>query len=282
MDPSQLAALRSAVVAVVGECREHVLAGISELEITTKSEPWDIVTTADRTAEQFLRERLAALLPDAAFVGEESAAQAPTAGLWWLVDPIDGTSNFVHGLAPAMISVALMFESAPVLGVLTEIFGGDVYQASREGGAFFASGPPASVTSKLNGPTRQTLHECLVGVGFPYDHDHDALMFAVARALHGSVQDLRRSGSAAADVCRVAHGLTDAYVELDVRPWDIAAAAVVAAESGAVLVDWEGAPLSWHDPLAYLTVAVSGPTISRELVAIIRGAMSDHADSSAP
>jgi len=207
----------------------------------TKSSPVDIVTETDREVEAFIRARLAQLRPHDGFFGEESDATESASGLTWVVDPIDGTVNFLYGIPAWAVSIAVV-EGGPDPAVWTAVAGcvanpvlGEVYSARRGGGAFLGD-EPIAVSGAVD------LSQSLVGIGFAYSAATRRIQAKVITKLIDQVRDARRGGSAALDLCSVAIGRLDAYYERGLNPWDHAAGALIAAEAGAVVAGLHGAP----------------------------------------
>jgi myo-inositol-1(or 4)-monophosphatase len=185
-----------------------------------------VVTEADRAAEQLIYSRLTQARPGDGFLGEEGASSSSASGVTWVVDPIDGTVNFLYGLPQYAVSIAASRVDEVVAGVVVNVASGEVFAATRGGGATL-DGRPLRVRDVV------PLDQRLVATGFNYVREvrmHQAT--AVARML-GSVRDVRRLGSAALDLCALAAGRLDAYVEEGLNAWDLAAGGLVAAEAGA-------------------------------------------------
>lgn len=214
-----LAAARDAAALV----REHRRAGVAVA--ATKTSGTDVVTEADRASEELLRRVLLAARPDDAVLGEEGGEEAGTSGVRWVVDPIDGTVNFLYGLPEHAVSVAAEVDGRAVAGAVVNAATGTAYDAALGHGAR-RDGVPLAV----RGPA--PVAERLVLTGFSYEADQRALQAqAVARMLP-RVRDVRRLGSCALDLCHVAEGSADGYLEEGVRPWDHAAGALVVSEAG--------------------------------------------------
>jgi myo-inositol-1(or 4)-monophosphatase len=196
----------------------------------TKTSSTDVVTEADRASEQLIRSLLAERRPDDAVLGEEGGSQTGTSGVRWVVDPIDGTVNFLYGIPQYAVSIAAERDGRTVAGVVINVAGGTEFVAHRQAdGSAVATRDGAPIT--VNGPA--PLQQRLVATGFSYDpavRERQALSWG---RLLPRVRDLRRLGSAALDICMVAEGGVDAYVEEGVNPWDYAAAALVAEGAGA-------------------------------------------------
>jgi myo-inositol-1(or 4)-monophosphatase len=197
----------------------------------TKTSPTDVVTEVDRASERLIFERLMAARPDDGFVGEEGASSESTSGVSWVVDPIDGTVNFLYGIPAYSVSIAAAVDGEPVAGVVLNVQTGELFTATLGGGSFL-DGSPLRVGSAGEVPP---LSQQLVGTGFNYVHDVKMLQVSAVSAMLREVRDIRRIGSAALDLCNVATGRYDAYVEEGLHEWDRAAGGLVATEAGAVL-----------------------------------------------
>lgn len=196
----------------------------------TKTSSTDVVTEADRASEHLIRSLIAERRPDDAVLGEEGDDRPGTSGVRWVVDPIDGTVNFLYGIRQYAVSIAAERDGRTVAGVVLNVAGGTEFVAHRtpEGTAVATrDGEPITV----NGPT--PLQQRLVATGFSYDPAVRARQAQSWGRLLPRVRDLRRMGSSALDICMVAEGGVDAYVEEGVNPWDYAAAALVAEAAGA-------------------------------------------------
>jgi myo-inositol-1(or 4)-monophosphatase len=197
----------------------------------TKSSAVDIVTEADRACEDLILRRLLGARPDDGFLGEEGDDVSSTSGVTWVVDPIDGTVNYLYGLPHYAVSIAAMKNGQVVAGVVLSPLLDVVYAATLGGGATL-NGVPVRVRSS------PPLDQVLVATGFSYEASiRERQGQAVARMLP-QVRDIRRLGSCALDVCAVASGQCDAYVEEGAHLWDYAAGGLVAAEAGARFEVW--------------------------------------------
>jgi myo-inositol-1(or 4)-monophosphatase len=198
----------------------------------SKSAPEDIVTHADRETEALIRRMLADARPDDGFYGEESAATTGTSGLTWVVDPIDGTVNFLYGIPSYAVSIAVV-EGDPDPTTWTALAGAvfnpaaeELFTASAGGGSFLGD-RPLQVNSGV------PLSLALAGTGFGYNAARRQRQAQVVTGLVSQVRDIRRIGSAALDLCAVAAGRLDLYYERGLNPWDHAAGALIAREAGA-------------------------------------------------
>jgi myo-inositol-1(or 4)-monophosphatase len=199
------------------------------VEVTgTKSSPIDIVTEADRACERLVRERLLGARPDDGIVGEEGSASAGTSGVVWIVDPIDGTVNYLYGLPHFAVSIAAELRGEVVAAVVLAPVLGLEYVAS--------SGSGATCNGREIHPRDvPPMAERLVATGFSYERPARSRQASYIARLLPQIRDIRRLGSCALDVCGVAAGTVDAYVEEGAHIWDHAAAGLIASEAGCVL-----------------------------------------------
>ena len=194
----------------------------------TKSSPIDIVTEVDKAAERLIFDRLLSVRPDDGFLGEEGGSSGSTSGVSWIVDPIDGTVNFLYGIPQYSVSVAASIGDTVVAGVVVNVETEECYTATLGGGAA-CNGDPLSVREPA------PLAESLVLTGFHYVTEVRAKQATAVAMLIPQVRDIRRLGSAALDLCAIGAGRADAYVEEGLHPWDHAAGGLVATEAGATL-----------------------------------------------
>ncbi len=196
----------------------------------TKSSAIDVVTEADRAAEELIRGRVLARRPDDAFLGEEGDDVAGTSGVRWVVDPIDGTVNFLYGLPQYAVSVAAEVDGEAAVGVVVDVAKSVEYVARPDGsGGVTATRNGVPISVRTPGP----LGERLVATGFSYLADVKVVQAAAAARLLPRIRDLRRLGSCALDLCLVAEGTLDGYVEEGVNPWDHMAGGLIARAAGA-------------------------------------------------
>ena len=207
---------------------EQRLAGAAPSGVSTKSTATDVVTASDTALEALVRERLAQLRPGDAVVGEEGGGAAADGAVTWVVDPIDGTVNFLYGLPWYAVSLAATRDGVSLAGAVAEPASGRLWSAARGAGAT-CDGRPLRCSAETD------LAMTMVGTGFAYTPQRRARQAAFVGGLLPRVRDLRRSGSSALDVCSVAAGWLDAYVEHGPHWWDWAAAALIAEEAGAVV-----------------------------------------------
>ena len=246
--------------------RRHVT-GVGELTWEHKG-PADFVSLVDRGAEETIRERLLGAFPSAVFLGEETYDPAATLGadLAFVVDPLDGTTNFLHGFPWYAVSIAATHAGEPVAGVVLNVPTGEEFSAAAGGGAWReVDGRREHIRVSTNdAPAR-----ALVGTGFPFKGvdriDEYLRQFA---AITRQAAGIRRPGAAALDLCDVACGRFDAFWELTLAPWDIAAGIVIIREAGGIVTDLAGAaPRVQHTGLV-----AGGPAMHAWLMDIVRTA----------
>ncbi len=256
-----LAAARAAATAA-----SELLRDARPEDVRAKGNPRDLVTEWDLRSEEVIRRVLAEHTPGIAVLGEEAGqgeAQGNDPGnettrQRWLVDPIDGTVNFAHGLPIWAVSIACEDAGQVVAGVVVAPQLGWWFEASRGGGARDGSGAPLHVSSIAR------LDHALLTTGFPYDRatrtDNNLAEWAHLQRRAGAC---RRLGAAAIDLCLVARGWMDGYWEKHLKPWDVAAGALIVTEAGGIVTDWTGGRLDLHEGAV---VATNG-AIHEELVA---------------
>lgn len=234
--------------------------------VRSKSTPTDPVTVVDTEAERLLRERLAALRPGDPILGEEGGgptdpAGTPAGSVTWVLDPIDGTVNFVYGIPAYAVSVAAQIDGLSVAGAVADVVAGRVYSAATGLGAHVTD---EQGTEPLRCAAVEDLSMALLGTGFGYSRRRRATQAALLARMLPVVRDVRRIGSAALDLCMVAAGRLDAYYEHGLQVWDRAAGALIAAEAGARVL------LPAHDgPGGGGLVVAAAPEIAEELLAVL-------------
>ncbi|GAB2929592.1 inositol monophosphatase family protein [Nonomuraea fastidiosa] len=205
-------------------------------EIETKSSPTDVVTALDKASEALIRERITAARPGDRILGEEQGEAPGESDVRWIVDPIDGTVNFLYGLPDWAVSIAVEVAGEVVAGVVNVPARGEVYTAARGEGAWLGG-------ERLHCNTGVPLPQALIGTGFGYAKARREVQGEVVAKVLPRVRDIRRGGSCAIDICSVAAGRLDGYYERGVNKWDFAAAALVATESGARIGGLHGRPI---------------------------------------
>ncbi|MEE3850535.1 inositol monophosphatase family protein [Gordonia sp. LSe1-13] len=201
--------------------------------VTTKSTPTDPVTLADTETEHLIRSELRARRPDDEVLGEEAGGSVDVpSGVRWVVDPIDGTVNFMYGIPAYAVSVAAQVDGRSVAGAVIDVARGITYSAAAGRGAHLDAGD-GRVPLKCNPIDQVDL--ALVATGFSYDSGRRAEQGSIVAELLPRIRDVRRVGAAALDLCMVASGAVDAHFEHGLSPWDWAAGGLIAAEAGAVV-----------------------------------------------
>ncbi len=207
-----------------------------DLEVTqTKSSLTDIVTVMDEASERLLVEHIRAERPDDGFLGEEGSAETGTSGVTWVLDPIDGTVNYLYAIPAFAVSVGVVAGGDTVAGVVCNPVSGETWTARRGHGARL-DGRPVRVNPAPELPM------ALVATGFGYDAKRRTQQAEIVREIIGRVRDIRRIGSAALDLCALATGRVDAYFEQGLKPWDLAAGGLIAEEAGARVEGLGGRP----------------------------------------
>ena len=226
--------------------------------VQTKSSPTDVVTEMDRAAEELIRDRLQAARPGDAILGEEGGETGAGAPVRWIVDPLDGTVNYLYGLPDWAVSIAAEVDGIVTAGAVCAPLRRSLYSATLGGGSWLQSAWLAG-PQRLTCNTGVTLPAALVATGFGYSASQRVRQGKVVAAVLPRVRDIRRAGSAALDLCSVAAGSVDGYYEQGVNYWDVAAGSLIAREAGAVVGGLQGAEASPE-----MTVA-AGPGLFAEL-----------------
>jgi myo-inositol-1(or 4)-monophosphatase len=235
--------------------------------VQSKTTPTDPVTVVDTETERLLRDRLARLRSGDAVLGEEIGGPADPASIapgavTWVLDPIDGTVNFVYGIPAYAVSVAAQVDGVSVAGAVADVVGGRLYSAGAGLGAHVTD---AEGTRRLRCSAVDDLSRALVGTGFAYSHRRRGVQAQLVSKVLPRVRDVRRIGSAALDLCMVAAGRLDAYYEHGLHVWDSAAGALIAAEAGARVV----LPESGDPQRNAALVVAAAPGIADQLLAAL-------------
>jgi myo-inositol-1(or 4)-monophosphatase len=208
-------------------------------DLTVKSTAIDIATQMDIASEKLIVESILSARPDDGIIGEEGASRESKSGVTWIIDPVDGTVNYFYGLPGWAISIAAKDENGTLVGVVHSPTVNATWHASKGGGAFLND-----VKIACNDPVE--LNRALISTGFAYDVQVRTEQLKIVNALLPQIRDLRRIGSAAADICHVATGMVDGYFETGLFEWDLAAAELIAREAGATVTTraWHGLKLT--------------------------------------
>jgi myo-inositol-1(or 4)-monophosphatase len=227
MTTGELRALAESVSREAGALLREAFHG-PELRITAKSTPTDLVSEADHNAERLIRDRLGAARPDDGVLGEEGGDRVGTSGVRWIVDPLDGTVNFLFGIPQWAVSIACEDDAGTLIGVVYDPMRDELFSAER-GGAPTLDGRPITASTKRDMAT------AMVGTGFGYDSEVRRAQAVVAARLLPEVRDLRRFGAAAIDLAWTACGRLDAYYEHGLNAWDLAAGGLICECAGLVV-----------------------------------------------
>lgn len=227
---------------------------------SAKSSPTDLVTDIDRASEALIVQSLLQARPDDGVQGEEGSDRSGSTGIRWVIDPLDGTINYLYGIPVFAVSVAASRDGRSIVGVVHDPMTGSSFTASEHNGSAL-DGHPLELAA-----TGRPLSQALVGTGFSYSAEHRAAQARLLPTVLASVRDIRRGGSAALDICAVACGRLDAFYEAELKPWDCAAGALVAREAGATVITLEGlAPGS-------STLLAAAPDLAQPMVDLLRSA----------
>lgn len=221
--------------------------------VERKSSRTDLVSDADREAEAAIEAVLLGARPDDGLLAEEGARSEAVSGRRWVVDPLDGTTNYLYGLPAWAVSIALEDDSGALVGVVLDPVRGEAFSAVREGGARLGD-------VELGIEPCERLDTALLATGFGYDAARRAEQAHLLTTVLPRVRDIRRAGAAALDLCSVAAGRVDAYYERGLQPWDWAAGSLIAVEAGAAVRRLGGEPPG---------LVAAPPGIVDELVALV-------------
>jgi len=247
---------------LVREVSAFLLSDMEGREIITKSGDANFVTEIDLMVQEKVIKGLCDILPDSNIIAEETKANDFTLGKYtWILDPVDGTTNLMYGYKYSCIALGLVADGIPYAGIVYNPYLKELFTA-RKGKGAFVNGRPIAVTGS------RTLGDSLITFGTsPYDKAKADETFRVTKNIFLKCRDVRRSGSAALDICNVAAGRMDGFYEMELQPWDYAGASVVLEEAGGCITDWDGNSLSYVHKASAIA---SNGHIHRELNNIIR------------
>ena len=221
-----------------------------------KSTDIDLLTIADTESESFILNQIKAAYPLHHIISEESVLIENNSEYRWVIDPLDGTTNFVHNLPIFAISMGLQYNKETILGVVYNPAADKCFFAEKNGGAFL-NGESIHISST------NTLSNSLLVTGFPYIHDDKwEIGFDLFRELYGKTQGIRRLGAAALDFCFVAMGRFEGFWEFGLQPWDVCAGALILKEAGGKVTDWDESPM----PFSGKRVLATNGHIHREML----------------
>lgn len=224
------------------------------------------VTEIDRAAERAVLSVIEAVRPDDGILSEERGGRTEPVGRRWIVDPLDGTVNFVHGIPQVSVSVGLWDGSVPLAGAVIDVTRGEVFSAARGEGARLGD-------HRIQVSSRTNLAECIIATGFPYDRDRHALAYTkVMGQVMSQARDVRRLGSAALDFAWVACGRVDGFWEYGLHPWDVAAGLLLVHEAGGLSADLVTRPAT----VTSTDFILAAPGIAEQLINLIRSVAPPH------
>ena len=226
--------------------------------VQSKSTATDMVSEVDHEAEALIIARILAARPQDAILGEEGGSRPGTSGVRWVIDPLDGTTNYLYGLPAYAVAIAAEVDGVVVAGAVFDAAHGQLFAAALGGGATL-DGEPIHVSAKAD------LATALTGTGFGYEPEQRREQGRVLARVVPQVRDIRRGGSAALDLCSVACGRLDAYYELGLGPWDFAAAGLIVREAG-------GETLLYTEGGRIRLVVAAPPALMPQLRALLREA----------
>ena len=257
--PSLLGELLTLASSIAAEASELLIDGLERERSTvdTKTTGTDMVTEMDRASERLIVDSILAARPDDSILGEEGTDRIGTSGVRWIVDPIDGTTNYLYAHAGFAVSIAAEVDGVVVVGVVHDPLHDEVFSAVRGSGAT-RNGSAIRVSSEVE------LGRALVATGFSYEPERRRRQAAVLTEVLPLVRDIRRMGAASVDLCSVACGRVDAYYERGLQPWDHAAGALIAREAGAIVGDLDGG-----DPTFGFCLAAP-PVLFEQLLPLLR------------
>jgi myo-inositol-1(or 4)-monophosphatase len=249
-DATALLALATDLAREAGALALRMRHGVAVVD--AKSSPTDVVTAADRAVEELLVGELRSFRPDDGLLGEEGGAFEGRSGLRWVIDPIDGTVNYLYGIPQWAVSIGVEDGAGTLVGVVYDPSKDELWQAVRGQGAELNG-------NALSCSAVDDLGQALVGTGFGYDERRRAAQSRTLPDLLPRVRDIRRLGSGALDLCSVAAGRLDGYYEQGLSPWDLSAGGLIARESGALVTGLRGREAG------YDLVLAAGPALHKQL-----------------
>ncbi|MEF9475942.1 MAG: inositol monophosphatase [Candidatus Mariimomonas ferrooxydans] len=240
---------------LAGELILNSLGKISKRDISIKQTS-DFVTQVDRDSEQIIIKTIKNSFPDHSFLAEESGKKSDSEHYLWIIDPLDGTTNYIHGYPMFSVSIALEYKGEIILGVVFDPLRNELYTAEKNRGTFL-NDKPVKVSSV------SSLKNSLVTTGFPFRKKNMIDMYLkLFRNIFYKVSDIRRAGSAALDLAYLASGRCDGFFELGLSPWDIAAGSLLIKEAGGVVTDFGGD----EDYLLTGNVVAGSPALHKEIL----------------
>lgn len=235
LSKKQLNSLTQSVISLSREIGEwmKLQTDVHEHSAETKTEN-NLVTYVDKESERRFVESLSNLLPEAGYVAEEGTGKKNLTGYNWVIDPLDGTTNFVHGVPVWCTSIGLCLSNEPILGVIFDPSSNECYSAYKDGGAFLNELP-------IHTSSIAILQQSLLATGFPYDDfGREEAYIQLFRHFMRNTRGMRRLGSAALDMAWTACGRFEAFYEYGLNPWDVAAGTIIVREAGGIVTEFNG------------------------------------------
>ncbi len=258
----KLQSIEQEVIAVAREAAAFIkkeALSFDRSRIEQKNRHNNLVSYVDKESERRLVADLGTVIPGSGFLAEEGTETTTSNGYTWIIDPLDGTTNFTHGLPPFSVSIGLAKDGEMVLGVVLEVMSGECFH-SYQGAPAFCDGRPIQVAPTTN------LENSLLATGFPYDsHGRTDRHLAIIKELLRTTQGVRRLGSAATDLAYVACGRLDGFFEYNLSPWVVAAGGFLGRQAGGTVTDFNGAP-----DFLYSRQLCSGNAIHGKMLGIIQ------------
>jgi myo-inositol-1(or 4)-monophosphatase len=249
---------------------EHILKNLGRItkEDIDIKQASDFVTHVDREAEQIILNTIKQNFPDHHFLAEESVREDDRGEYRWIIDPLDGTTNFIHGYPVFSVSIALELHSEVIMGLVYDPLRHEMFTAEKGRGAFL-NGKPISVSSVTD------LSNCLAATGFPFRRkDLIDPYLSLFKNIFYKVSDIRRAGSAALDLASLAAGRCDCFFEIGLGPWDIAAGSILIKEAGGIITDFSGGA----DYLLTGNTVAATPVLHEEILKEVKGVFSGKID----
>jgi len=231
MDMSETKELLDLALSIGKSAADYLMNRPATFELISKSTAIDIATQMDKGSEDLIVSTILKARPDDGIIAEEGSAKDSKSGITWVIDPLDGTVNYLYGLPGWNVSIAAKDADGTIVGVVVAPTINSLWHASRGGGAFFNN---RAIT--CNDPIE--LDRALLATGFAYDVEDRKIQIEYMQRLVPNIRDMRRNGAAAVDLCFVAMGAIDGYFESGLKEWDLAAGALIASEAGAVVVTY--------------------------------------------
>lgn len=249
-------------VKMVREAGQLLLQAMDDKKVITKNGTANFVTEIDLKVQEILFGKLLKLLPDSNIIAEETADNIFALDKYtWILDPVDGTTNLMYGYKYSAIALGLVVDGVPYAGIVYNPFLNEMFTAQKGRGAFVND-------SRIGVTTNGSLANSLLGYGTsPYDRGKADETFRITKNVFDKCRDIRRSGSAALDICNVAAGRTDGFFEMELQPWDYAGAAIILEEAGGRITDWQGKNLTY---ISKSSAIVTNGLIHKELLDAIK------------